>query len=422
LHKCAHTINQTRARGTRWGSSTLVLLALIALLACFYWMERPEVRFSAQELQSDSWDWPRWPASHVEGRRLAARNKMHRARMDAKVREQMRAPPKKAGVEGATKNNGAHAQRKWEPHPPRPPVGDYPFHTTRWAGSGDHPLGFSLLCDWIVARLVVYGDKNKPPRTVYVKTDYLLAFELQVLPLIKSPFVLISGSADRVISGRNNAKSDWDWRRLIENEFLVAWFAENADVRHPKMHPFPLGLLWDKQLPGGSQAEAVERFYASQPPDLKASMAVGRWRERKGEEYSDRKDARVLCQKSKWCHWLAQPVPQNRLWGLYGEDAFVVSPHGGGIDPCPRVWEALLLGAIPIVKSSPLDAAFTHLPVVVVQKWNDITLSNMEMWKQELSPRFENKSTLLHSLSSQYWMEIIDSLISTKYVEDTILL
>ena len=38
-------------------------------------------------------------------------------------------------------------------------------------------------------------------------------------------------------------------------------------------------------------------------------------------------------------------------WNKQKDFAFVLCPHGGGLD-CHRNWEALCLGCIPIVKTS----------------------------------------------------------------------
>ena len=51
--------------------------------------------------------------------------------------------------------------------------------------------------------------------------------------------------------------------------------------------------------------------------------------------------------------------------------AFVISPHGGGYD-CHRTWEALILGCIPIVKTSKIDILYKDLPVLIVNNWIDI--------------------------------------------------
>jgi hypothetical protein len=54
--------------------------------------------------------------------------------------------------------------------------------------------------------------------------------------------------------------------------------------------------------------------------------------------------------------------------------AFVLSPFGNGMD-CHRTWEALLCGCIPIVRSSVFNELFDGLPVLIVDKWANISLS-----------------------------------------------
>ncbi len=54
------------------------------------------------------------------------------------------------------------------------------------------------------------------------------------------------------------------------------------------------------------------------------------------------------------------------------EYAFVISPHGNGVD-CHRTWEALALGCVPIVRTSPLDALYEGLPVLIVSNWCEVT-------------------------------------------------
>ena len=56
-------------------------------------------------------------------------------------------------------------------------------------------------------------------------------------------------------------------------------------------------------------------------------------------------------------------------WNKQKDFAFVICPHGGGLD-CHRNWEALCLGCIPIVKTSKIDKLYDNLPVLIVNDWN----------------------------------------------------
>ena len=82
--------------------------------------------------------------------------------------------------------------------------------------------------------------------------------------------------------------------------------------------------------------------------------------------------------------------------------AFVLSPHGNGLD-CHRTWEALCLGCIPIIKTSGLDQLFEGLPVWIVQDWTDVTETNMRSKIEE----FRNRTFQYEKLTLGYWQSKI---------------
>jgi len=80
---------------------------------------------------------------------------------------------------------------------------------------------------------------------------------------------------------------------------------------------------------------------------------------------------------------------------------FVLSPRGNGLD-CFRTWEALSVGTILIVKrSGPFDAIYKGLPVLLVDRWEDVTLELLENtlreWRHRLFPN-------LTRISAEGWL------------------
>ena len=81
---------------------------------------------------------------------------------------------------------------------------------------------------------------------------------------------------------------------------------------------------------------------------------------------------------------------------------FVACAHGGGIDPSPKAWEAIMAGTIPIVQHSPLDDAYAQLPVAFVNSWEELLQPESEeklasvltRWITELQPYYEVGSVL----------------------------
>jgi len=66
---------------------------------------------------------------------------------------------------------------------------------------------------------------------------------------------------------------------------------------------------------------------------------------------------------------------------------YCISPRGTGIDT-HRLYESILFGVIPIVKTSDLDDLYEKLPILLVNDWNEITQKFL----------IENYNTLLEKL------------------------
>jgi hypothetical protein len=65
---------------------------------------------------------------------------------------------------------------------------------------------------------------------------------------------------------------------------------------------------------------------------------------------------------------------QQRRLNFYRDvkrSKYILCPSGTGLDT-HRVYEAILLGATPIVRSSPLDSLYATMPVRIVNEWKDV--------------------------------------------------
>ena len=92
------------------------------------------------------------------------------------------------------------------------------------------------------------------------------------------------------------------------------------------------------------------------------------------------------------------------MGGDQSKYAFVISPHGNGLD-CHRTWEALVLGCIPIVKTSKIDYLYENLPVLIVKDWSDITKELLEKTVHD----FKNRTFQPDRVTMKYWMDLINS-------------
>ena len=94
--------------------------------------------------------------------------------------------------------------------------------------------------------------------------------------------------------------------------------------------------------------------------------------------------------------------PQTEYLTRLSKSMFVISPPGNGID-CHRIWEALYVRTVPIVERSSAFRNFTNLPIMFIDRWEDITI---DFLKTQI-PLYYNKSYDLKQLKLQYWKELI---------------
>ena len=91
--------------------------------------------------------------------------------------------------------------------------------------------------------------------------------------------------------------------------------------------------------------------------------------------------------------------------------------HGGGLDVNPKLWEAILIGVIPIIRENkPYTDIYTRLdfPVVIIKEWESdtITEENLILWHNKYYNYFINndkRKKILHNLTLDYWVEYINS-------------
>ena len=122
-------------------------------------------------------------------------------------------------------------------------------------------------------------------------------------------------------------------------------------------------------------------------------------------------------------HWKEYVINSGNFqrdswWNLLQSFPFIICAHGGGIDPCPKVWEALCVGCIPIIKSSAMDDVYSEFPIVIVDSWNSNTISitNLLKWREQFSGYYDNpdlRNKWVHKLYLNYWKDKIRNKIST---------
>jgi hypothetical protein len=93
-------------------------------------------------------------------------------------------------------------------------------------------------------------------------------------------------------------------------------------------------------------------------------------------------------------------LSRSQTWEKMSNCSFVLSPFGNGYD-CHRTWEALSLGAIPIVRAKQFKTLFADLPVLNVDEWSDVTPELLQNTLFEFKQRQFN----YEKLTLKYWTD-----------------
>ena len=247
--------------------------------------------------------------------------------------------------------------------------------------------------------------------TIYICSSALPDFVNRILPNIKTRFILLSGDSD--VSVPTGILTDCDFDILMNNRYLIVLFAQNlvfSPKTYPKLRYLPIGLdyhtvannnmWWGPQCSPKTQEQllfAVSKkarpFYERLPTAYSTFHFV---LHRGGRQQAYDQIPKELI--------YYEPSATNRLksWKTQSEYAFVASPPGEGLD-CHRTWEALCLGCIPILISTPLDDMFEGLPVLIVKSWSDVTKELLDNTISEYS----KKEFCMDKLYLPYWLEQI---------------
>ena len=121
------------------------------------------------------------------------------------------------------------------------------------------------------------------------------------------------------------------------------------------------------------------------------------------DRFKDRVSA-VSTIPSNLLHQQTKMIPRIETWQNMREYAFVLSPFGNGMD-CHRTWEALLCGCIPIVRSSVFSSLFDGLPVLIVENWEDITLTFLKQTVYEFKLKHQLNDFQYDRLNLKYYTQ-----------------
>jgi len=250
--------------------------------------------------------------------------------------------------------------------------------------------------------------------SIYVCTHLLTYFVSSILPKITMPFYLVSGDSDLDVQKEGLPLELFT--KLVGSPYLLKWFAQNiTDPPAPNVFQMPIGLdyhtisndpnHWWKMHNEGSKP--IEQEYvlneirqSMKPFDERICKIFSNVHHRL-DRYGDRGCAiGALYNKPDLIENASTYLYRSQTWREMGKYSFVLSPFGNGYD-CHRTWEALCMGAIPIVRAKQFKSLFADLPVLNVEEWSDVTQELL----QTTIHAFKERKFNYEKLTLKYWTD-----------------
>lgn len=245
---------------------------------------------------------------------------------------------------------------------------------------------------------------------------FFLTVVLKKLEEASIQIIIVSGDADVTVPDDIFQQGTNAFVQFLESKSIIHWYSQNCGFEHPKMTSIPIGLdyhtlsvndyWWGKQISPEMQEQEIIQIRKNAKP----------WGERQCKIYSnfhfvaypnrfdnDRNKAKTEIPEHL-IFYEPNKITRNETWKNQIEYAFIACPHGNGMDT-HRLWEALALGCIPIVRKSRIDVLYIGLPVLIVNEWKDITKTLLI----DTVSRFSQMQFDYDKLTLKYWMDKINS-------------
>jgi hypothetical protein len=231
-----------------------------------------------------------------------------------------------------------------------------------------------------------------------------------ILDKIKSKIVLILIESDIINISRTQ----------LDNEKILHCFSWNTTITHSKLTTLPIGLNFKRQYNSiiSILRENVEIkndkllcFNCNLNTD-KDRLFLKKVIENKMNSYCDKLEY-IPFLKTEIIHSFIEgkikvDITDPTCYNEWRQYKFILSPQGAGLD-CHRTWEALIIGTIPIVKSSSIDDIYFDLPLLIVKDWNELSVDYLNLKYQEIKYKLDNNKYNLNKLNLKYWTNLIET-------------
>lgn len=204
---------------------------------------------------------------------------------------------------------------------------------------------------------------------------------------INNPLILVSHNSDNSVDST---------LFNLRPKNIIKWYSQNVCHEHKDLISIPIGL-------------ENERWWVGVKKKEKMLATLQKNKNHKNLLYINHDTRTNPKQRTKPYQLFGNKKWATTIRGINGSNfdsyldnifnhKFVLCPDGNGVDT-HRLWETLYLKSIPIVKNSINVDFYRDLPILIVDKWEDINPDFLNQKYEEITKKdFDNEK-----LKIDYW-------------------
>lgn len=234
---------------------------------------------------------------------------------------------------------------------------------------------FPSLADHVLVhydQLCCIPSSIKDGDTIYCDTHQINRFK--ELLITKKNLTIITHNSDGYICD----ETPWKEHGVNTNDFdgcYTKWYAQNSYSKKDNVIPLPIGFentKWEQYFGpktrwlGQVFLEKIEPIYSVYFNCNESTNMV------------ERQNCKNICSQFDFVTISNSSLMYKEYLGAIKLHKFTLSPEGNGLD-CHRTWEVLAMQRVPILKKSgALERLYKDLPVLLVDKWEDLSGIDLE--------------------------------------------
>jgi len=262
---------------------------------------------------------------------------------------------------------------------------------------------FDIINNSIIFNNYISGDffsKLSNNKTIfYAKTHDL---DNQAWRVTKNYTVLITHNSDDKIGYSN-------FKKFLQCGKFKYWFGQNPVINEPRLFTLPIGLMnkeWHKYPRFNLMME--EKKKNIKPTKLLLLSFSIENNEVKRQQCVDSFINKTYVTNNvvhKVKNYIGDVKKYDKLYfNIMLDHLFIACPEGNGIDT-HRFWETLYMGRYPVVLHNRVNDAFSDLPALILNKWEDFENEYLAFLERIKKNEFSYKK-----LNQEYWIDRINNL------------